>query len=331
VEGVALYPPIEPYEHGHLDVGDGHAVYWEQCGNPDGQPAIVLHGGPGSGCTPGHRRLFDPERYRVVLFDQRNSGRSTPHASEPDTDLGANTTWHLVDDIERIRRHLGIDRWLVYGNSWGTTLGLAYAERHPARVSALVLLAVTTTRRSEIAWLYRGVGRFFPEPWERFRAGAGATRPDDDLVALYHARLDDPDPAVREAAAFDWCRWEDAIVAPPDAETWLPRYDDPRFRLAFARIVAHYFHHHAWLDDDILLRDADRLAGIPGVLIHGRLDLAAPLVSAWELARAWPGSQLVVEEAGHLGTDAAMTEAVIAATDRFAKLRGWGSNPRQTD
>jgi proline iminopeptidase len=312
-----LYPPIEPYETGMLDVGEGHSVHWETCGNATGKPALVLHGGPGSGCTPRHRRLFDPARYRIVLFDQRGAGRSIPSAADEATDLTANTTAHLIADMESVRMHLGIERWLVYGNSWGSTLALAYAQRHPARVSEIVLLAVCLTSRSEIDWLYHGAGAFFPEAWEKFRAGVPPSERDGNLVEAYHGLLASPDRAVRERAARDWCDWEDAVVAAgPDAAP-NPRYEDARFRMAFARIVTHYFHHAAWLEDGALLRDAGRLADIPGVLIHGRLDVGSPLITAWRLARAWPGSELVVVGAGHLSTDAGMTESVVDATDRF--------------
>lgn len=314
-----LYPLIEPYAHGMLDVGDGNRVYWEACGNPRGKPAVVLHGGPGSGCTPGMRRFFDPARYRVILFDQRNSGRSTPHASDPATSLAANTTPHLLTDIEQLRTTLGIDRWLVLGMSWGSTLALAYAQSHPARVSALVLAAITTTRPSEIDWLYHGAGRFFPEAWERFREGVPAAERGGDLVEAYARLLEHPDPAVREAAAASWCAWEDAVVATSPEAAPNPRYADARFRMAFARIVTHYFRHRAWLDDGQLLREAGRLAGIPGVLIPGRLDISSPLETAWQLARSWPGSELViVERSGHSSAEPAMAEAIVAATDRFA-------------
>ena len=315
----AHYPRIEPFDTGLLDVGDGNHVYWEVCGNPDGKPALVLHGGPGSGCTPQHRRLFDPERYRIVLFDQRGSGRSTPHAADFDTDLRVNTTQHLVADIERVREHLGVDRWLCYGNSWGSTLALVYAEQYPHRVGEIVLLGVTTTRHAEIDWLYHGAGRFYPEAWRRFRDGVPAVDRDGDLVAAYYRRLQDADPAVREQAARDWCDWEDAVVAVQADWTPNPRYDDPRFRMGFARIVTHYFHHKAWLADNAVLENADRLRGIPGVLIHGRLDISAPLSTACELADAWDGAELVVLRGGHLSTDAGMIDAVVAATDRFAR------------
>ena len=274
-----------------LDVGDDNLVYWEVCGNPNGKPALVLHGGPGSGCTPHHRRWFDPDAYRIVLFDQRGCGRSTPHASDPTTDLSSNTTPHLVRDIELLRRHLGIEQWLVWGNSWGTTLALAYAEQHPGRVSALVLVAVGMTRPAEIDWIYHGVGRFLPEHWARFRAGVPDADQDGNLVDAYYRLLQDPDTMVRERAAQSWCDWEDAVVSPDTNTEPNPRYADPRFRMAFARIVTHYFAHDAWLEDGALLRHTDRLRGIPGVMIHGRFDLGGPLVTAWELAQAWPDAR----------------------------------------
>jgi proline iminopeptidase len=314
------YPPIEPYDSGLLDVGDGNRIYWETSGNPRGKPALVVHGGPGSGGRRGSRRSFDPERYRIVIFDQRGCGDSVPHASDPNTDMSVNTTWHLVADMERLREHLDVERWLLYGGSWGSTLILAYAERHPQRVSEVVVLGVTTTRRSEIDWLYRGVGRFFPAEWERFRAGAGDPA-DGDLVAAYARLMEDPDPAVRGRAAADWVTWEDAVISLEPQGT--PNaYSDtsPRDLLAFVRICTHYFAHGAWLEEGALLRDAGRLAGIPGVLFHGRLDLGSPLATAWELAHAWPGSELrVVDDSGHTGSDAFRSE-LLRATDRFAAI-----------
>jgi proline iminopeptidase len=301
-----------------LSVGDGHDIYWETCGNPDGKPAVVLHGGPGSGCTPGLRGLFDPDQYRIVLYDQRGSGRSTPHSSDPAVNLATNTTDHLVGDLERLRQHLAIERWLVYGQSWGTTLALAYAEHHPERVSEMVLAAVCLTQRSDIRWLYHGVGRFFPAEWARFRAGVPPEERSGDLVDAYARLLADPDPEVREKAARDWCDWEDAIVAHESGGLPNPRYADARFRMGFARSVTHYFRHGAWLREGELLEEAPRLIGIPGVLIHGQLDLGSPLQSAWSLARAWPGSELVVlPYAGHSSDD--LRRHVVAATDRFAR------------
>ncbi|MET4924019.1 prolyl aminopeptidase [Streptomyces sp. PSRA5] len=331
-----LYPPIEPYDHGMLDVGDGDLVHWEVCGNPAGKPALVVHGGPGSGCTPRARQYFDPARYRVVLFDQRNCGRSTPHASDPAVGLRRNTTDHLLADMERLRARLGIDKWLLYGGSWGSTLILAYAERPPERVSEIVIPSVTTTRRSEIDWLYRGAGQIFPEAWERFRAGAqddaaapaGTPAAGEDmsrtgtdtprLLAAYARLTASPDPAVRARATADWCAWEDAVLArephgSPDPYSGRPL----TARQALVRICAHYFSHGAWLEEGALLRDAGRLAGIPGVLIHGRYDLAGPLGTAWELAAAWPGARLVVvEDAGHKGS-ATMRREQLAALDSF--------------
>jgi len=315
-----LYPPIEPYDDGMLAVGDGNLVYWELCGNADGKPALVVHGGPGSGCGPGTRRYFDPDRYRVVLFDQRGCGRSTPHASDPATDMTVNTTGHLLADMERLREHLGIERWLLYGGSWGSTLILAYAERHPKRVSEIVIPGVTTTRRSEIDWLYRGASRFFPEEWERFRAGVPEVERDGDLLAAYARLMDSPDAAVRDKAAADWVAWEDAVIsqephATPNAYSSRP----PAAQLALVRICAHYFSHGAWLEEGALLRDANRLAGIPGVLIHGRLDMSSPLGTAWELARGWPDADLmVVGDSGHTGSET-MKDAIRKTLDRFAR------------
>lgn len=313
------YPPIEPYEHGMLDAGDRNHVYWEACGNPDGKPALVVHGGPGSGCGPGNRRYFDPERYKVVLFDQRGCGRSTAHASDPTADMSVNTTEHLLADMERLREHLGIERWLLYGGSWGSTLILAYAERHPERVSEAVILGVTTSRRSEIDWLYRGVGRFFPEEWERFRSGVPEDERGGDLVAAYARLMEDPDVNVRNKATADWLAWEDAVISLETAGTPNAYSSRPAAaQVAFVRICAHYFSHGAWLEEGALLRDANRLAGIPGVLIHGRLDLGSPLGTAWELARAWPDARLVVvDDSGHTGSETMKAE-ILEATDRFA-------------
>jgi proline iminopeptidase len=311
-----LYPEVEPYDRGMLGVGDGNLIYWEACGNPQGKPAVVLHGGPGSGCTTGVRRYFDPGAYRVVLFDQRGCGRSTPHASDPNTDLGTNTTEHLLADLELLRRHLEIDRWLLFGGSWGSVLGLAYAERHPERVLEMVLTGAATGRRSETDLLTRGLGRLFPEAWARFRDAVPEAECDGDLAEAYSRLLQDADPAVRREAAEEWCRWETAIV--PTSPAPNPRYEPPEFRMAFARIVTHYWRHGSWLEEGILLREAGRLAGIPGVIVQGSLDLGNLLGTPWELAQAWPGSELVVvDEAGHSYGDPGMPEALVAATDRF--------------
>ncbi len=316
-----LYPEIEPYEHGMLEVGDGNVVYWEACGNPRGKPAVVLHGGPGSGCSPRLRRFFDPSAYRVVLFDQRGCGRSTPHASALDADLTSNNTANLIADIERLRQHLDVDRWLVFGGSWGSTLALAYAETHPDEVTEMILFGVTTGRRSEIDWTFRGgLGVFFPEQWDRLRAGVATGERDGDIVEAYHRLLNDPDPTVRQRAAEAWCMWESATPARPPTTGLAERFTDPPYALAFARIVTHYVRHNAWLEDGSLLRDAHLLADIPGILVHGRFDFQAPIANAWELKRVWPRAELViVDDAGH-AANPRLNQELIRATDQFAVL-----------
>ena len=310
------FQAIEPYDAGMLDVGDGQRIYWEASGNPAGKPAVALHGGPGGGSTPGRRRSFDPEAYRFVQFDQRGCGRSTPSAADLRTSLESNTTSHLIGDIEKLREHLGIERWLVWGGSWGVTLGLAYAQRYPERVTEMVLVSCTMTRASDVHWLYHGAGRFFPAEWQRYAAGAGFT---DDLVAAYDRLLNaHPDPEVRFRAARDWCDWEDAVLSLEEGWTPYERFGDPEFRITFARLCAHYFSHAAWLEDGQLLRDAGRLAGIPAVLIHGRLDIGGPPDVPWLLHRAWPGSELHLVRTGHQGGDE-MTERMMTALNRFAR------------
>ena len=321
------YPPIEPYETGMLDTGDGNSIYWETCGNPAGVPALIVHGGPGSGCSAWARGALDPGRYRIILFDQRNCGRSTPHASDPAADMSRNTTGHLIRDMEQLREHLGVDRWLLRGMSWGVTLSLAYAERHPGRVAGLLLVSVTSTRRSELDWLYRGAGRIFPEAWARFRdfAGAGQYRlptdtepPIEGLLMAYSRLMESPDAGVRARAAAEWTSWEDTVISMESngsPGSYGSRPDDAK--LAFVRICAHYFANGGFLEDGVLIREADRLAGIPGVLIHGRADLGGPLVTAWELARAWPDAELIViGDSGHTGS-AAMAAAHDSAGARL--------------
>lgn len=317
-----LYPEIEPYEHGMLDVGDDNLVAWETCGNPRGKPALVVHGGPGSGCTPWHRRLFDPDAYRIVLFDQRGCGRSTPNASEPEIDLASNTTPHLVSDMERLREHLDVDSWLMLGGSWGSTLTLAYAEAHPDRVTEIVLWGVTTGRRSEADWLFRGgLAPLFPAQWERLRTGVPERERNGDIVAAYARMLHDPDPEVRRRAAFEWCMWESATPDWPPADGLAKRFTDPAFALGFARLVTHYVGHDEFLEDGVLLRDAHLLADIPGVLVTGRFDLQAPIGNAWELKRAWPRSELViVDDAGHAGDEPSLARELVRATNRFASV-----------
>lgn len=329
----AMYPPIEPYEHGMLDVGDGHQVYWECCGNPDGKPAVFLHGGPGGGCKAAHRRAFNPDRYRIVLFDQRGCGRSRPHASAVDrdveADLSTNTTWHLVADLERLREQLGIEHWLVFGGSWGSTLALAYAQAHPSRVTELVLRGIFTLRRWELDWYYGGgAAAIVPDRWAKFLAPlpaavAPATMEHSDsatIIEAYRALLHDPDPAVHGPAALAWSLWEATTL------TLLPRADmvdafgEPEFALAFARIENHYMRHAGFFIEGQLIASAGRLAGIPGVIVQGRYDLATPARTAWELHQAWPDAELImVEGAGHAFDESGIAQHLVTATNRF----GW--------
>lgn len=313
-----LYPPIEPYADGFLEVTDGQRIYWMTSGNPQGTPAVVLHGGPGSGSTPGLRRSFDPERYRVVQVDQRGCGRSTPDAGDPGTSLEANTTWHLIDDIERLREHLGVDRWVVFGASWGSTLGIAYAERHPDRVIALILVAVTAGRRREVDWMARGgVADFFPREWEAFIS----LLPEEersDPVRAYDRMLNDPDARVRQQAADAWTTWESSYLTLNQQEPFSGRFADPMYRYRFARVVTHYWSHDCWLRGDQLLDEMGTLADIPGAMVHGRLDLGGPLITAWEVKQRWPRGELtIIDTAGH-SDGPGMTEAVVVAVDRFA-------------
>jgi proline iminopeptidase len=310
------FPSVEPFDSGMLDVGDGHRVYWECCGNPAGKPALFLHGGPGSGCSAGQRRLFDPNLYRVVLFDQRGCGRSLPSA--PGANLNTNTTAHLIADIEALRALHGVDRWTILGLSWGTTLGLAYAQAFPRRVTALVMGFVTTTSRREVQWMTEDVGRIFPQEWERFAGAVPERLRYLPLVDAYATMLTDPDPVVCDHAAREWCLWEDAHVSLTPGHTSNPRYQDPTFRLRFARLVTHYWRHAAFLEEDQLIRDAARLNGIPGVLIQGRYDVSGPLVTAWQLSRRWTTSRLeILDDAGHGGGDK-FVPLVVDALNRFA-------------
>ncbi|GAA4549554.1 prolyl aminopeptidase [Amycolatopsis samaneae] len=313
-----LYPPLAPHAQGMLDVGDGHRIHCEQAGNPDGKPVVVLHGGPGSGIAPLTRRHFDPGAYRIVLFDQRGAGRSTPHIGEDGVDPATNTLWHLVADMELLRERLGIDRWQVFGGSWGATLALAYAEKHPERVSELVLRGVFTVRRGELDWLYGGgAANLFPKEWEDFLAPVPADRRDDPIAA-YAELVHDPDPAVRERAALAWSVWEGATVSLFPQESFVRQYSEPKFALTFARLALHYFSHGAWLEEGQLIRDAGRLAGIPGVIVQGRYDAVCPPATAYALHRAWPGSRLrLIEGAGHAVNDPGVLAALRAATDGF--------------
>ncbi len=316
-----LYPPIEPYDQGMLPVGDGHEVYWEVCGNPDGKPAIFLHGGPGGVLSADYRRYFDPERYRIVLLQQRGSGRSMPHVSAPDADMSAITTWHFVADIERLREHLGIDKWLVFGGSWGSTLSLAYAQTHPERVTELVVRGIFTLRKSEIDWFYQdGASHLFPDVWEEYLAAI----PEDergDLVAAYRRRLTDPDPAVHVPAGVAWTVWENATVRLiPDADVIAEARADVAGAVAFARIENHFFSNGGWFEDGQLIANAGKLAGIPGAIVQGRYDVCTPARTAWDLHRAWPEASLdMVADAGHAASEPGIVDALVRATDRFAK------------
>ena len=313
------YPAVEPYQSGMLSVGDGHRLYWEAVGNPAGTAALYVHGGPGGGCTAEARRYFDPGAYRAVLFDQRGCGRSRPLASAPDADLSTNTTPHLVDDLERLREHLGIDRWIVVGISWGVTLSLVYAQRHPQRVMAMVLAAVTAGTRRETNWITRDMGRIFPREWERFAAAVPTADHAGDLAAAYARLLADPDPQVRERAALQWCVWEDTHVSLVPGWVPNPRYQDAAFRMIFARLVTHYWSHGCFLTEGQILNGMERLAGIPAVLIHGRYDVSGPLDTAWHMHRAWPDSRLVVlNDAGHGG--GGFTSELVAALNSLRAL-----------
>ncbi|MBB3017528.1 proline iminopeptidase [Microvirga lupini] len=310
-----FYPEIEPYDHGMLDVGDGHRVYWELCGNPNGKPVVFLHGGPGGGCTPTQRRLFDPEKYKILLFDQRGCGRSTPYAN-----LDANTTWHLVADIERLRAMIGVDKWMVFGGSWGSTLALAYAETHPERVTELVLRGIFTLRRSELLWYYQeGASWIFPDKWEGFLAPI----PEEergDLMAAYRKRLIDPDPAVRATAARAWSLWEGETITLLHNQDYSDQFGDEHYAIAFARIENHYFVNEGWFEEGQLIRNAHRLKGIPGVIIQGRYDIATPPKTAWDLHKAWPEAQFImVPDAGHAVSEPGITHHLIEATDAFAR------------
>jgi proline iminopeptidase len=308
-----LYPAIDPYESGLLDVGDGHRIYFERSGKPGGKPAVFLHGGPGGGFSPDHRRLFDPAIYDVTLFDQRGCGRSTPHA-----ELDANTTWHLVADIERLRERAGAEKWLVFGGSWGSTLALAYAETHPDRVSALILRGIYTLTKAELDWYYQfGVSEMFPEKWQKFLAPIPPAE-RGDLLSAYRRRLVGDDRTVQLEAAKAWSIWEgETITLLPDPRVAAP-FHDGDYALAFARIENHYFIHGAWLEEGQLLRDAYKLQGIPGTIVHGRYDMPCPARYAFALHAAWPEADFhLIEGAGHAYSEPGILDRLIRATDRF--------------
>ena len=310
-----LYPAIEPYSTGRLRVSEAHELHFEESGNPDGKPVVFLHGGPGGGSGERMRRFFHPGKYRVVLFDQRGCGKSTPHAC-----LEENTTWDLVADVERLREHLGIARWQVFGGSWGSTLALAYAETHPERVTELVLRGVFLLRRKEIEWFYQeGASTLFPDAWEGY-VGHIPEAERGDLVAAYHRRLTSDDPAVRLAAAKAWATWEGATSRLLPDPSLADSYAEDEFAVAFARIECHYFHNRGFFEvDGQLLRDVDRIRHVPGVIVQGRYDVVCPILSAWALHRAWPEADLVITpDAGHSAYEPSNSRALVAATDRFA-------------
>ena len=300
-----------------LDVGDRQRIYWECSGNPRGRPVVYLHGGPGSGCTSQNRRYFDPSVYKIVLTDQRGCGRSLPRV-EKRADLTVNTTAHLVRDLERLRAHLQMERWALLGGSWGTTLGLAYAQAFPDRVSAIVLASVTTTTRREVRWITRDMGRIFPKEWDRFASVAGcASSSSASLVDIYAELAFDADESRQNDAAQKWCAWEDVHVSLSPGYAPNRRFDDPTFRLLFTRLVTHYWRHAAFLEEDQLIRNAPVLNDIPGFLLHGRYDISSPVETAWRLHRAWRGSQLqIIDRAGHGG--GTMADHMVSAMNQIA-------------
>jgi len=313
-----LYPYIEPYVNHSLTVDLPHVLHVEECGNPEGIPVLFVHGGPGAGCEPYHRRFFNPEAYRIILFDQRGCGRSTPHAA-----LEGNTTQALVADIEALRRHLGIERWLLFGGSWGSTLALAYAEAHPERVQGLVLRGVFLCRPHEIRWFYQqGASRLFPDLWEEYLAPIPEAE-RDDLLHAYYRRLTGDDEVARMQAAKAWSLWEGRTsTLRPNADV-VAHFGDPYTALSLARIECHYFVNDSFLEPNQLLRDARRLADIPGVIVHGRYDVVCPVENAWQLHRAWPRSELaIIPDAGHSAGEPGTVDALVGATDAFAERLG---------
>ncbi|QKT07647.1 prolyl aminopeptidase [Gordonia sp. X0973] len=316
-----LYPEIEPHRHGHLAVGDGQEIYWEVSGNPEGKPVVFVHGGPGGGTSGRQRRFFDPTVYRIVLFDQRGCGQSRPHIADG-ADLSVNTTGHLIADMELLREHLGIEQWQVFGGSWGSTLGLAYAQAHPRRVTELVLRGIFLLRRGEIDWYYNGgAAQIFPDRWEGYLTPIPENERDGDLVTAYHRILTGPDRARATAAALAWTRWESATsyLLPRPEESPTPA-DEARFALAFATIENHYFVNHGFLREGQLLDEVASIAEIPAVIVQGRYDVVCPMRSAWDLHRAWPSAELtIVDDAGHASFEPGIVDALVAATDGFAR------------
>jgi proline iminopeptidase len=319
-ERLGLYPAIEPYHQGRLKVDSGHDIYFEQCGNPDGLPALLVHGGPGGGANPTMRRYHDPKIYRIILFDQRGCGRSTPNASLVD-----NTTWHLVADMEQLREHLGIDRWQLLGGSWGSTLALAYAERHPDRVTSLILRGIFLLRRRELEWFYQeGCNWLFPDAFEAYARVIPANE-RRDMIAAYYRRLTDPDPAVQLAAARAWSIWEGTTLSLHQDPERIRMFGAESYAIAFARIECHYFINRGFFDrDDQLLADAGALRDIPGIIVHGRYDVVTPVKNAWDLKKAWPRADLrIVPDAGHAMTEPGIIQELVTATRQLSKPEAW--------
>src|SRR5579863_220172 len=313
-----MFASIEPFESGMLEVGDSQQIYWECSGNPNGKAVVYLHGGPGTGCSPAQRRYFDPRIYKIVLTDQRGCGRSRPLV-ETIGDLEVNNTGRLIADLERLREHLTIDRWVVFGASWGSTLAVAYGQAFPNRVSAIVLAAVTTTSRREVRWITHDIGRIFPAQWEKFISCDNYDSSGIDPAQRYAEMVFSKDEVIRERAAREWCAWVDTHVSLSPGYRPNPRFEDKAFRLLFTRLVTHYWMHAAFLDDDQLIRNAALLNEIPGILLHGRYDVSSPLETAWKLNRAWRGSLLrVVEDAGHGG--GTMSESIVDAMNHVALI-----------
>ena len=309
-----LYPEIEPFDSGFLDVDARHRMYYEQCGNPQGKPVVILHGGPGAGCGAKIRRFHDPRAYRIILLDQRGAGRSTPHA-----DLVDNTTWTLVADIEKLREHLGVDRWQVFGGSWGSTLALAYAEKHPERVSEIVMRGIFLLRRWELEWFYQeGCSRLFPDAWEKYLEPIPEVE-RGDIISAYHRRLTSDNESVRLEAAQAWSIWEASTSFMLQDEDFINSHNDAHFALSFARIENHYFVNGGFFEvEGQLLRDAHKLKGIPGVIVHGRYDVVCPIANAWDLHKVWPEAKLMISPtSGHSAFEAENASALIEATDSY--------------
>lgn len=309
-----LYPEIEPFDSGFLNVDARHRMYYEQCGNPQGKPVVILHGGPGAGCGAKIRRFHDPRAYRIILLDQRGAGRSTPHA-----DLVDNTTWTLVADIEKLREHLGVDRWQVFGGSWGSTLALAYAEKHPERVSELVMRGIFLLRRWELEWFYQeGCSRLFPDAWEKYLEPIPEVE-RGDIISAYHRRLTSDDESIRLEAAQAWSIWEASTSFMLQDEDFINSHNDAHFALSFARIENHYFVNGGFFEvEGQLLRDAHKLKGIPGVIVHGRYDVVCPIANAWDLHKVWPEAKLMISPtSGHSAFEAENASALIEATDSY--------------